>query len=78
MYRFTIRELFLATLVAAVGAAWWHDHSAMTESVRQAEYRQEFFRLKANLLEVLYVPGAEGQTCGWAEANRPSWNASSN
>ena len=29
MFRFTIRELILLTIIVAMGAAWWLDHSVL-------------------------------------------------
>lgn len=31
MFRFTIRELFLLTLVAALSTGWWIDHSRLSQ-----------------------------------------------
>jgi hypothetical protein len=36
MFRFTIRELVLLTLVAAMGVAWWIDRSQLAESLQNA------------------------------------------
>jgi len=35
MFRFTIRELVLATAVVAMGAAWWADRRARDWEVRE-------------------------------------------
>jgi hypothetical protein len=32
MFRFTIRELVLLTLVVAMGVAWWMDHRRLSVS----------------------------------------------
>ena len=37
MFRFTIRELLLLTLVAALGVAWWLDHRNMAARQRITE-----------------------------------------
>ena len=42
MFRFTIRELVLLTLVVAMGAAWWVDHRQIEgTSSKSDELRQE-------------------------------------
>lgn len=33
MFRFTIRELLMLTLVVAVAAAWWLDHRNLTAQI---------------------------------------------
>jgi len=35
MFRFTIRELVLLTLVVAMGVAWWLDRSQMERQIRK-------------------------------------------
>ena len=45
MYRFTIRELVLLTIVVAMGVGWWMDRCQL--AVPAADYR----RLKANELQ---------------------------
>jgi len=39
MFRFTIRELVLLTLVVALGVGWWADHRRMTSAREIAETR---------------------------------------
>ena len=39
MFRFTIRELVLLTLVVAMGVGWWLDHSALSRRADLWEYR---------------------------------------
>jgi hypothetical protein len=34
MFRFTIRELVLMTLVAAMGVAWWLDRTSLAEALQ--------------------------------------------
>lgn len=40
--RFTIRELFVWTLVVAMVAGWWIDRSALQEQVDDAQRRIQF------------------------------------
>jgi len=42
MFRFTIRELVLLTLVAAMGVAWWLDSSRLAEEVRNRKAVEQF------------------------------------
>jgi len=37
MFRFTIRELVLVTVIAAMGVAWWLDHRLTTAGRADAE-----------------------------------------
>ena len=36
MFRFTIRELLLLTVIVGLGAGWWLDHQAMELAKEQA------------------------------------------
>ena len=35
MFRFTIRELLLLTVIAAVGVAWWIDRSRLAAELKE-------------------------------------------
>jgi hypothetical protein len=35
MFRFTIRELVLLTIIAAVSVAWWIDHRRQAAEIRR-------------------------------------------
>ena len=37
MFRFTIRELVLLTLVVAMGVAWWVDRTQLTERIDELD-----------------------------------------
>jgi len=37
MFRFTIRELVLLTLVVALGVAWWLDHAHLSQENRDLQ-----------------------------------------
>jgi len=50
MFRFTIRELVLLTLVVAMGVGWWMDRRALTEQMA---------RLKSNLFLDRAIDGIE-------------------
>ena len=39
MFRFSIRELMLVTLVAALAVAWWVEHRDREQRVREAVER---------------------------------------
>ena len=64
MFRFTIRELVLLTLVVAMGVGWWVDRRRLaTPLARLAEYqraeqreleRQEHARLRKQLFEEIH------------------------
>ena len=42
MFRFTIRELVLLTLVVAMGVGWWADRSTATAEARLWKARAEY------------------------------------
>jgi hypothetical protein len=37
MFRFTIRDLVLLTLVVAMGVGWWLDHRRLLQAMRVSE-----------------------------------------
>ena len=41
MLRFTIRDLHLATIIAAMGVGWWLDHSRLTRAWLDAKRKGE-------------------------------------
>lgn len=41
MFRFTIRELALLTLVVSMGVAWWVDRRRLSERISFLEWRSE-------------------------------------
>ena len=41
MFRFTIRELVLLTLVVAMGAGWWIDRGAVVAAKETVEWKLE-------------------------------------
>jgi hypothetical protein len=44
MFRFTIRELVLLTLVAAIGVGWWLDRQRLTFRMADMNQRIQFFQ----------------------------------
>jgi hypothetical protein len=53
MFRFTIRELVLVTLVAAMGVAWWLDRTRLVVSfaeVEQLKADNQLLKAKASLV----------------------------
>jgi hypothetical protein len=49
MFRFTIRELVLLTLVVAMGVAWWLDRSRLAESLQNARAAEAVARMQMAL-----------------------------
>jgi len=49
MFRFTIRELLLLTVIAAIGSAWWLDH----RNQREIDQRREFAEWQRDRLAML-------------------------
>jgi hypothetical protein len=50
MFKFTIRELLLLTLVVAMGVGWWLDHRFLSEEAQsQKQLRSQFFALYVDL-----------------------------
>jgi hypothetical protein len=47
MFRFTIRELVLLTLVVAMGVAWWLDRSQLSQQNRSLRDEQKALRFEA-------------------------------
>jgi len=47
MFRFTIRELVLLTLVVAMGVAWWLDRAQLLGQNRSLRDQQAILRLEA-------------------------------
>jgi len=62
MFRFTIRELVLVTLVVAMGVGWWiHERQLRTERLRVVAWRQ-----RAGALE--HFLRADGWKVTWQES----------
>jgi hypothetical protein len=49
MFRFTIRELVLLTLVVAMGVGWWLDRSRMAEALQNARAVEALARMQMHL-----------------------------
>lgn len=45
MFKVTIRELLLVTLVVALTLGWWLDHRGLAKSVSRYKVREEVFAL---------------------------------
>ena len=52
MFRFTIRELVLLTIIVAMGVGWWVDRRALTEQMA---------RLKSNVFLERAIDGIDLQ-----------------
>jgi len=66
MFRFTIRDLMWLTAMAAMGAAWWLDHS------RSHEERERLRKRDAQLHEIRQMLGGDKalqELVAMAEAN---------
>jgi hypothetical protein len=59
MFRFTIRELVLLTLVVAMGVGWWIDHTHLAklaaESERNAGAAQLAALMNPHLMDILDI-----------------------
>ena len=42
MFRFSIRDLLLTTVAAAIGVAWYCDHQRLTSENRQLKLKSEW------------------------------------
>jgi hypothetical protein len=58
VFRFTIRELVLLTLVVAMGVGWWVDRSSLVEQVSEAT-------ADARTLSKLTNPGTRIRGARW-------------
>ena len=64
MFKFTIRDLLLVTLVVAMAVGWWLDHSSLSRQIGERD--PDIRNFKATILEQLlkergvtvYVPRA--------------------
>jgi len=64
MFRFTIRELVLVTLVVAMGAGWWAHWRQLDSSIQVQSNKLKVWQSRANQLKL----GCEqiGYTVTWA------------
>lgn len=58
MFRFTIRELCLFTIIVALVAAWWMDHQRLSAQLQEGK----LWRLRFILADEL---AHEGKAIGW-------------
>jgi len=49
MFRFTIRELVLLTLVVAMGVAWWLDRSRLAEALQNVRAVEAVARMQMRM-----------------------------
>ena len=68
MFRFTIRELVLLTLVVATGVGWWMDRQRVSDSFRLQGQKLAVWQGRANQLKM----GCEqiGYAVTWASDER--------
>ena len=59
MFRFTIRELVLLTLVVAIGLAWWLDRNALAKVNEQQRHE---LKIRAWMLTGLYPQWSDPQS----------------
>jgi hypothetical protein len=52
MFRFTIRELVLLTLVVAMGVAWWLDHRVWVANYAATTHDSEIWQARAEAMQV--------------------------
>ena len=60
MFRFTIRELVLLTIIVAMGWGWWVDHRRLLAAAEATHLEAMIAKLKATLAE--------------SRLNNPKWN----
>ena len=65
MFRFTIRELVLLTLVVAMGVGWWVDRARRRGAYREMQYAAADWEFRASVLRVL------AQDCGYEVRMKP-------
>jgi len=69
MFRFTIRELVLLTLVVAMGVGWWLDHRRLIQAQRATESvfgevvrsREAALRAQIDAMEAVIRASADAQ-----------------
>jgi hypothetical protein len=50
--RFSIRDLFLVTVIVAILVAWWIDHRRQSEEIHVLQVRAEFEALSSSFSSV--------------------------
>jgi hypothetical protein len=65
MFRFTIRELVLLTLVVAMGIGWWVDSARKTSAYQELQYTAGDMQFRANALQNL------AEDCGYTLRFKP-------
>ena len=78
MFRFTIRELVLVTVIVALGVAWWLDRSSMSYNLTASEAQWQTFEKELQKINLLNQIAREEEALRrWKEAReRPGWDAS--
>ena len=76
MFRFTIRELVLLTVIVAMGVGWWLDHRRLLAIVAATEIRVVEVKRLAQLLmseekELLQAIEESGHTVVYGLLRRP-------
>lgn len=69
MFRFSIRELMLVTLVAALGLAWWLDRSHLADDA--GRYKEALMKLRRMGFNV----GSELQSSELSSDLNATWEA---
>ena len=67
--KFTIRDLFLVTMIVALAVGWWVDHRRQVE--KSAERDREFIRLTETVQSVLLERLVESPPASSAPAPNP-------
>jgi hypothetical protein len=52
--KFTIRDLFLVTMIAAILAAWWVDHQRQAGEIQELKEQQEQQLRKATEVAITF------------------------
>jgi len=79
MFRFTIRELVLVTVIVALGVAWWLDRSSMSYDLTASEAQRQTVEKELQKINMLNQIAREEEEAlrRWKEAReRPGWDAS--
>jgi len=50
--KFSIRDLFLVTMIVALAVAWWLDHRTWVEAYSNKTHESEIWEARANELQV--------------------------
>ena len=71
MFRFTIRELVLVTIIAALGLGWWLDRRQLDAERRRSNFLRQQATDRVWVLQYELKHGSPPPYLQWPESIRP-------